>query len=481
MSNDRPPNILLFITDGQQAHTLLPGSDCITPTIDALIERGVHITGAYTPLPTCSPARASLMTGLLPHNHGVLEVEHGVDEDQCVLREQHPHWAQRLREAGYATAYFGKWHIERTGELDRFGWDTFEARGRVSHANTSQKGHDVDDSLEPSTVYQYQGPEGYNDTLKYAVTDVPPEDRQIGQPATLACEWLEQAPTDQPWCCVASHYEPNEALIVGREAYERYDVDNLALPENLNDPMDDRPGIYRRDQQIWKDFTDAQWRETLACYYGRITELDGQLARILGTLETTGQLDNTVIIFTSDHGRYVGGHGLEAHNFGAFQEIYAVPLVAAGPGITQGAVTDAHVGFHELCPTLLELAGLDPFDALDSRSFVDLLQNPSEAALNHREGYAEYHGSRFRLTQRVLWQDEWKFVFNGFDFDELYNLADDPWELANLASRPEHADRVREMMTAIWRRMHETGDTTLLNSHYHSMRFAAIGPNAGAL
>ena len=143
-------------------------------------------------------------------------------------------------------------------------------------------------------------------------------------------------------------------------------------------------------------------------------------------------------------------------------------------------MTDAHVGFHELCPTLLELAGLDPFDALDSRSFVDLLQNPSEAALNHREGYAEYHGSRFRLTQRVLWQDEWKFVFNGFDFDELYNLADDPWEMTNLASRPEHAGRIRSMMAAVWRCMHETGDTTLLNSHYHSMRFGAVGPTAGA-
>ena len=203
------PNILLFITDGQQARTLSPDSDCLTPTIDGLIARGVHLTGAHTPLPTCSPARASLMTGLLPHNHGVLEVEHGVDEDQCVLREQHPHWAQRLSESGYATAYFGKWHIERTNELDRFGWETFEARGRASHANASQKGLSVDDTLDPSSVYLYQGPEGYNDTLKYAITDVPPEQRQIGQPTNLACDWLKEAPADKPWCCCVSHYEPN--------------------------------------------------------------------------------------------------------------------------------------------------------------------------------------------------------------------------------------------------------------------------------
>ncbi|MBT3604489.1 MAG: sulfatase-like hydrolase/transferase, partial [Candidatus Latescibacteria bacterium] len=232
------PNILLFITDGMQARTLMPGHDCKTPTIDALKERGVHITQAYTPLPTCSPARASLMTGLLPHNHGVLEVEHGVDPDQCVLRTEHMHWAQRLQSAGYATAYFGKWHIERTGELEQFGWQEHDIRGAKDHANASQKGLRVDDTLDPETVQQYQGPEGYNDTLKYAVTDVPPKERQIGLPASQACAWLkEDAPVDDPWVCCVSHYEPNESLVVGREAYEQYDVPNLKLPETLHDDL----------------------------------------------------------------------------------------------------------------------------------------------------------------------------------------------------------------------------------------------------
>jgi len=478
-STSERPNILLFVTDGWQARTLSDGHDCKTPTIDGLIERGVCITGAHTTLPTCSPARASLMTGLFPHNHGVLEVEHGVDPDQCVLRTEHPHWAQRLRESGYDTGYFGKWHVERTGELEPFGWDTFDIRGARGHANASQKGLAVDDTLDPATVKQYQGPEGYNDTLKLAVTDVAANDRPIGGPATLACDWLMET-REKPWCCVVSYYEPNESLIVGREAYEQYDVDQIELPENLHDDLSDRPNIYRRDQQIWRDVSDDEWREILACYYGRITELDGQVARVLDALESTDQMENTIVIFTSDHGRYVGSHGLEAHNFGAFEEIYNVPLVVAGPGVAKGVTTDAIVGFHDLCPTILELAGEEPFDALDSVSFVDLLKDPNGAAGNHRQGYAEYFGTRFRLTQRVYWEDDWKFVFNGFDFDELYNLADDPWEMNNLAAEPEHADRVRHMMTGVWRRMHETGDTTLLNSHYHSMRFAAIGPNSGA-
>jgi arylsulfatase A-like enzyme len=301
----------------------------------------------------------------------------------------------------------------------------------------------------------------------------------VGLPARQACEWLQEAPADRPWCCCVSYYEPNESLIVGREAFEQYDVDRLRLPENLRDDLAGRPNIYRRDQQIWQDVDDAEWRRILACYYGRITELDGQLARLLATLEATGQLDDTIVIFTSDHGRYVGGHGLEAHNFGAFEEIYAIPLVVAGPGVARAQTTAATVGFHDLCPTLLELAGEAPFDIADSRSFADLLHDPVEAADRHRQGYAEYHGTRFRLTQRVYWDDDWKLVFNGFDFDELYNLADDPWEMTNLAADPQHAGRVQQMMKGVWRRMQETGDTSLLNTHYHSMRFAAVGPNSG--
>ena len=108
------PNLLLVVPDGMQARTTFPGSPCRTPNVDRIAQRGLRFRRAYTVQPTCSPARASLMTGVLPHNHGVLQVEHTVDDDQCVLRTEYPHWAQRLSDAGYRTAYFGKWHIERS-------------------------------------------------------------------------------------------------------------------------------------------------------------------------------------------------------------------------------------------------------------------------------------------------------------------------------------------------------------------------------
>jgi len=468
------PNILLFIADGLRGQALVPGAEAVAPHVRALAARGVQVANAYTPLPTCSPARASLMTGLLPHNHGVLQVEHVADADQCVLRADKPHWAQRLQAVGYQTAYFGKWHIERSLRLADYGWEIGQPLGQEQHRRLSEQGMRFDSALDPALSRYHTGPPGYNDTLHYGVTDVPLAARGISAPTDAAVDFLADAPADRPWCCVASYYEPNEAMVVGREAYSLYDVDHLALPVNLRDDLSDRPNFYRRQQQIFAGLGDDEWRRALACYYGRISEIDLQLGRLIAALEARGQLDDTIVVFTSDHGKYVGSHGFEAHNVGAFEEIYNIPLVAAGPGIARGLHTEARVGLHDLCPTLCELAGAEAIDGSDSRSCARLLQDPRSYEAQFDSGYAEYHGTRFPLSQRIYWQGDWKFVFNGFDFDELYNLAADPAEMRNLAAADP--ERVRYMMHQIWARIEATGDRALLNTHYYSMRFAAVGP-----
>jgi arylsulfatase A-like enzyme len=471
------PNILLFIADGMQARPLAADHPCITPNVERLAGRGILFSRAYTILPTCSPARASLMTGLLPHNHGVWTVEHTVDEDQCVLRDR-PHWAQRLVAAGYRTAYFGKWHIERSYDLPRFGWQhnrctrTEEAR-YIKHSVAD----DERARLDPSLSKWLKGPEGYNDMLHYGVTDLPVASREVSVPAGEAIEYLEStAGAAEPWCCCVSYPSPNEAMVASRETFDLYDPAKLDLPANRDDTMADKPAVYRRCRDIWKDHTADDWRIALACYYARITEMDMQLGRLLEFLGRTGQLANTIVIVTSDHGKYVGAHGMDAHNFGAFEEIYNIPLIVAGPGIVAGATTDARVGIHDLCPTILDLAGLEPISGLDARTFAPVLTSPADTG-DFQAGYAEYWGNRLYLTQRVYWEGPWKYVFNGFDYDELYNLADDPHELHNLACRPEHRDRVKSMMAAIWQRARATGDKTLQGVHYHPLRLPPVGPN----
>jgi len=473
------PNILLFLADGMQARPLEPGHVCITPTFDRLCAEGVRFSRATTPLPTCSPARASLMTGLLPHNHGVLQVEHCVDPDQCALRTDRPHWAQRLVDAGYRTGYFGKWHIERTGRLDEFGWQDHAAAESPRYWQTSRELlGSQEPSLDPSLTRWITGPDGYDPTVHYGVTDLTPGQREVSVPAHLAGEFLAEAVrTDRPWACCVSYPSPNEAMIASRETFQRYEVDAIELPPNFNDDLADRPAIYRRAREIWRDMTRRQWQHALACYYARITELDQQLGALLAQLEAAGALAETIVIVTADHGKYVGSHGMDGHNFGAFEEIHNIPLIVRGPPAASGAATDARVGLHDLCPTLLELADAEAIDVPDSRSFGPLLRDPAGTAADCQTGYAECFGTRYALTQRVYWQAGWKFVFNGFDYDELYDLAADPHEMRNLAADPAHQERVRSMMTQIWRRIDQTADRTLREAQYYSMRFPAVGPN----
>jgi len=469
----RPPDILFLMTDQMQARVLEPAHPCHTPNLDGLAGRGVRFTRAYTPNPVCSPARASLMTGLLPHNHGVLWVTHNVAEDQGLLRTDKPHWAQHLARAGYRTGYFGKWHVERSNDPGAFGWQvdgsTEGARYRVLAGTTgSTKG-------EFRLAKHLDDPPGYEPRLLYAVTDTPPEARGMGRVASLAETFLEEALADDaPWCCFVSLQEPHDPFIAGAEAFERYDPDALELPPF--DDLNDKPGLYRKAARAFAGLSERERREAAACYYASITELDAQFGRLLKRLEDAGRLDTTLFVLTSDHGELLGAHGLYCKNVGAFEEVYRIPLIVAGPGVAAGVTTDARVGLHELAPTLLELAGAEPLPEADGRAFTEVLRDPAWQGAAYTQGYAEYHGTRYLLSQRVLWEGDLKFVFNGFDEDELYDLARDPFEQRNLANDSGHQADVRRMMQGVWRMLERTGDRTLLKSHYPPLRLASRGP-----
>lgn len=467
----KSPNILLFLMDAAQAEAFESGSPCLTPNFDRLRKRGLMFERCYAPSPTCSPSRASLMTGLYAHNHGVLEVEHGRDPDQCLLRTQHPHFAQHLVAAGYSTAFFGKWHIERTNQVADFGWQTSVVKGAEHHALLGQGKDGGATEVDPDLCGYLDQPDGYRKILHWGVTDVPTEERYPHFTVNCAINHLRDADGTKPWCVATSFSEPNESLILSRSTLDRYGEGTVHLPPNFNDDLSNRPNIYKRQRQIAAHLDEHHWRMARTCYFGRISELDDQFGRLLDHLEGSGVIDDTVVIVSSDHGRYVGAHGFDAHNFGGFEEIYRVPLIMAGPGITHGRCR-ATVNLHDLCPTLCEIGGADAIRSADSKSLMPQLSDPDADA---GVAYSENHGTRYRLTSRVLWDGPWKFVFNGFDFDELYHLENDPGESVNLADDPAHQDRCRAMMKAIWDRVRETGDRTLLETHYFSMRLGIVG------
>jgi arylsulfatase A-like enzyme len=480
------PNILFLMTDQMQKSILDPQHPCITPNFDRLMARGIHFRRAYTPNAICSPARASLMTGLLPHNHGVVDVTHNVDEDQCNIRLDKPHFAQHLQKAGYRTGYFGKWHVERLEELEKFGWDVngssaaHEAEGSPLYKKYATK---LAKNWSPSKKFPIgrmtPNPPGYKEFRQYGVTDIPPEERKVGIVTRMASDFLtESLKGNQPWCCFVSTLEPHDPFIAGEEAFSKYNVDALPLPSTLRDSGAGRPNLYKKAGLAWKNLSDREHREARACYYASITEIDAMYGRILDQIEAAGQTNNTIVVLMTDHGEMLGAHGLYCKNISAYEEIYNIPLVMAGPGIASGIVSDARVGLHDVCPTILELVGAEPIKVPDSRSFATVLADPSRAS-EFQSGYAEYFGSRYRLSQRIYWEGDWKYVFNGFDFDEMYNLAEDPNEINNLAQDPKHAPQAERMMKQIWKRIEETGDRSLYNSSYPILRLAPFGPLLG--
>ena len=475
-----PPNLLFLMTDQMQGRVLNPDHICQTPTFDRLRDRSVHLTHAYTPNAICSPARASLMTGLLPHNHNVWTVTHTVREDRANLRPSR-HWAQYLQEAGYATGYFGKWHVERSHELAQFGWN---AAMTEEHASVKWSRSETQARLDKGK-WELEGHldniPGYARSRFYGVTDVSPELRMAGAYVKDAEEFLlTSLAYPEPWALCVSVLEPHDPFICGAEAFSRYDLADVPLSPSWQDDMVGRPEVYRRVQRAWANWTPQQHREAAACYYASITEIDQLFGRLVDRVEAAGQLDNTIVVLTSDHGELLGAHGLYCKNYTASEEIYNVPLLMSGPGMKPGTTCAARIGLHDLHPTLLELMGM-PFDgSADSASFAELLADPEGTEDVPAQGFAEYEGTRFQLTQRVVWDGDWKFVLNGFALDELYNLQEDPFEMTNLLAVQcqEYEQKRIEMTRLLWDYVKRTGDQTLLGAVYPILQLPEIGPES---
>ena len=466
--------------DGFQGR-IVSSAEAITPNFDALARRGMTLSNCHCSLPTCSPSRASIMTGMYPHNHGVLQVEHVVANDQSVLREEYPHWASFLRNDGYDTAYYGKWHIERTEELERFGWNV---NGCDSNSSNRAIGAGVEHTgslLENASPARYFPAEnGYNEVLHYAVTPIEPDKRPFAATTDAAIQYLDAASkADTPFACMVSFSEPNTPLISSRSTYELYDPDSLQLPRNFGDTFENAPGLYRRGREVFSGIEEREWRELRTCYMAAVTELDAQLGRLIECLERNDALENTIVIVTGDHGRYVGAHGIDAHNFGVFEEIMNVPFICAGPGISSTTSSNAHVSLVDLHATILDFSNVAETErpVVDGASFAPLLRDPAASEENYQQALAENFGTRFIVSQRVLWKRNYKLVFNGFDYDELYDLESDPYELNNLAMDPSYAKVHTDLMEELWRELRRTNDRTLLETHYPPMRIGVVGPN----
>jgi arylsulfatase A-like enzyme len=485
-TRSKRPNILFVMSDHHNGYAL--GSEAggyppvRTPAMDRLAREGMSFAEMRTPCPMCAPARAALMTGLYPHANGMWNNNH---TPAAMRRDIYPElrsWSENLRDAGYRLRYTGKWHVSDVRPPSAFGWEEPEVpgvqpplRGATAGASTDARrprprpegyltrgGGHRDSSLRNA---RYQEREGWPARVLYGETTTVPEELRDGRLTTRAVELIEeQAQPDQPWCLYVGWSNPHDPYIAHDRYLSQYDVDAIPRIPSYADDLRDKPNIYRRlHEQLWGDLSWEETAQMIRHYCAMVTFLDEQLSRLLDALERTGQAENTVVVYTSDHGDYAGAHGLFAKGVAAFDEAYRVPLLIRWPdGIPQsGARNEAFVSLMDIGPTLLDLAGASPLEQpatpLHGRSLVPLLRGESPSDWpDHFVG--EFLGHENFYTQRHVRTRRHKYVWNAFDYDELYDLERDPYETTNLQADPAYQDVKRTLVARLWRWAMETDD-----------------------
>jgi arylsulfatase A-like enzyme len=461
---DKRPNILFIMTDHTSARALSSGSGCLTPHLDALAADGRQFNRCYTTNAICSPARASLMTGAYPSTHGIWDCTHTQPKHWVRLPPgQPPFFSSYLAEAGYQTGYFGKWHAESTNKPADFGWQEHDpASGAGLRA----------DPARPQVVIPK---DGYRD-YKPAGVSTAPDPRHPAFDSGIG--FLKRASASgAPFCCFVSAQEPHDPYIAPESFLNLYDLDTVPLSPSLHDDVSDKPDVVRRMHAIWEGLPDADWRRITASYWAIISFLDAEVGRLIGALKEAGCYDNTIIVFTSDHGDMMGAHGLCAKGVGtAYEEVYNIPLILRAPGCRPaGKDGETVVSMVDLGPTLLDLCLGRDLPGAQGRSLRPVLEDrhtPGEWL----DAYAEFYGQRFVYTQRLVWHGDWKYVFSPGGRDELYNLAADPFERRNLAADPDHRPVLLDMCRRMWAKALSIGDESLTNSHYSVLRTAPLGP-----
>ncbi|MBM4045864.1 MAG: DUF4976 domain-containing protein [Planctomycetes bacterium] len=248
------------------------------------------------------------------------------------------------------------------------------------------------------------------------------------------------------------------------------------MPPSFRDTLADKPRVYQRmRQQYWSQLSEDEVRESIAHYWAYCTMMDDMLGEVLEALDKTGQADNTVTMFTSDHGDYCAAHGLYCKGVPAFREAYNIPLIVRWPkGLARpGRRVDDFITLADFAPTFIELAGASSPQRMSGRSFLPFLrdQRPPDWP---DAFYTQFNAVELYYSQRVVQTREFKYVYNGFDFDELYDLRTDPHEMVNVAARPEYESIKRELVRKMWRKAREEND--FICNPYATVALAPYGP-----
>ena len=447
---ERRPNILLLFTDMQRADTIRAlGNPVIrTPHLDRLAEEGTAFTSCYTPSPVCVSARCCMHYGLYPQRTGLYANGRMMEDDGSS-------YPALLGRAGYRTHAVGKCHFTPDREALR-GFQT-----RLSQEeNASDPERDDYCRFLQERGYDYIEPQGVRGEMYYVpqVSHLPAEVHPTQWVGDRSVEFLEEAAReDRPWCLFASFIHPHPPFALPKPWHKLYRAPLMPLPKVPPDSEALYTWINRvQNRYKYRDQgSDAHLvRLIKAYYYAAISFVDFQIGRILQALERSGQLDRTLVLFTSDHGEYLGDYGCFGKR-SMHDASSRVPMLARLPGaFERGAVCRTPVSLVDVLPTFLGAAGVE----VDVREpdGVDLRAIAAGEA-RERRVYSQFSSGPRGIYMVV--GERWKYFYSAFDEREfLFDRIADPEETRNRAGLPfcrEARDEMKEALLGFLRRMGE--------------------------
>ena len=441
------PNILWYCTDQQRFDTIgaLGNPHVVTPTIDELVENGVTFTHAYCQSPICTPSRSSFLTGLYPSKL------HNTRNGNDTFPEFPPLVTKLISDSGYTCGLIGKFHLTSSGHRTEPRLDDGYSYWMFSHAPRDdwEEGHDYGDWVRSRG--------GDLDAMRLSNDRVSPEFHQTTWATECALEFIDQ-PHDDPWLLSVNIYDPHPPFIPPKIYADQFDKSEMPGPHFQDSDLELQRSLASVDFQgdpLPPEGHDAFQMQ--ANYYAMIKQIDDQFNRIMQCLEATGQLENTVIIFTSDHGEAMGDHGLMQKGCRFYEGLVRVPLIFSWPGrFLQNVQRHALVELLDKTQTILDLAGIEQPEYSQGLSLLPLLTNETsddhlrdfvrceyfDALAPHFTGgtgtFAPmYRNRRYKLS-----------VYHGHQLGELYDLEADPWEHNNLWNSPDHQQLRHELLYA---------------------------------
>jgi len=489
MKNNRH-SILLIVVD-QCTADVLPiygGSICQTPNLDKLAGRGMVFDQAYTSSPICSPARASIYTGLYPHRHGVMT---NIYNPGCCIHElpDRPTLLSRqLQQAGYQCGYTGKWHLgfgdkSETSSNPETGFHTKRMEWPQSqlddHALPTTRGFVGDD-------FQGHGDGGHGYPqyqeylkkagLKFELKENPKPQGDIGYRGEITSpnestmeyylverskEIISSFDQDEPWHFSLHFWGPHGPCYAPTKFLDQYRNIDIPKHPSFDLGIDNRPLIHGHNR------SGASWdqvQEELRYYYALMSYIDHEIGRLLNWLEERDQLNKTKIMFIADHGDSLGRHGgMTDKALSMYEETCRIPMILAGPGVGIGRCSK-FTSIVDVYPTTLEWAGIDRSQCeRDGQSIVPLLE--LDEPVDWRDSIVTQCAGKGTVvyTQRMIRKYNWKYVYNVGGLNELYDLDNDPAEMKNLATDPLFQDLLSEMHSALIEWMENHDDREVLN------------------